>query len=377
MNRITRNTIIAATLVCACFGSLPAYAEPEVRIRDITQLAGEHPNQLTGLGLVVGLAGTGGKSESTKRLMILLLQNLGVRSDPQLRALIRQAQEKTDNVSVVVVTADLPAHAKPGQQIDVLVSTLDDAESLAGGVLISTPLTGHDNEVYAVASGPISINGGNFGGEAASVVKNHPTTGRVAGGAVVEQEVPSTVFDQGFFRLLLRNPDWETARRVTDAINQFAPSAAQMHDPAMISVLVPSEHALQPHQFVAMCQEQTVIPDAPARVVINERTGTIVVGAKVKLSSVAIAHGNIIVSTVESASVSQPEPFSDGETVTVPQTDVDVTEQQSRLSVVDETVTVGDLAASLNALGVTPRDLSVIFQMLKENGALHAELQVK
>ncbi len=376
MTAISRNLILTLiALIAIPAAAVPAHGQPEVRIGDITQLAGEHPNQLVGLGLVTGLAGTGGSSENTKRLALLLLQRLGLRSDPLQRQLLRQVQEKTDNVSIVTVTAMLPPHAKRGQKIDVMVSTHDDAESLAGGVLISTPLTGVDGEVYALASGPISINGGEFAGNAAAVTKNHPTTGRIPGGGIVEAEVPSTIFEYDVFHLLLQTPSFETARRVAESINLIAPASAIVQDPAMVSVQIPAGSLEQPHEFVAICQEQMVIPNDPARVVINERTGTIVVGASVRLSAVAITHGNLIVTTVENQEVSQPEAFSDGQTTTAERSDVQVLEPRSVVNVLPDTTTVGDLASSLNALGVSPRDLSSIFQALKEAGALHARLE--
>ena len=350
---------------------------PVVRVQDITQLAGEHPNQLVGYGLVSGLAGTGGSSESTKRLAILVLQRLGLRTEPRIREQIQQAREITDNLSIVIVSARLAPHAKKGQTIDVTVSAYDDADSLNGGYLIGAELTGVDNEVYVLASGPISLNGGNFGGQAAGVVKNHPTTGRIPDGGVVEREVPSTVFSEGCFHLLLRKPEYETARRITHAINALSPAAAMMVDPAKITVHLPYNEFDAPYEFVAKCQELTVTPDVAAKVTINERTGTIVFTENVRLSSVAITHGNLIVSTMESPEPSQPAPFSQGETVVVPRTEVDVLEQNAVVNVINEPATVADLAASLNALGVTPRDLSSIFQMLKESGALHAELEIK
>lgn len=355
----------------------PMDAYNQVRIKDITQVAGEHPNQLVGYGLVTGLAGTGGTNDTTKRAALNILQRLGLRADPSLRERIQQSRDKTDNLSVVIVNATLPPHAKPGQSIDVLVSAFDDAESLNGGVLISTELTGVDGEVYAIASGPVSINGGNFGGDAAQVVKNHPTSGRIANGAVIEQEVPTTIFSNGTFRLLLRIPEYETSRRIAAAINDAVPGAAYVLDAATVVVAHPPEHQMPPLEFLSRCQQLMVAPDVTARVVINERTGTIVIGERVRLSRVAITHGNLIVTTVESPQVSQPAPFSEGQTAIVPRTDVGVTEERSVVNVMDQTSTVGDLAASLNALGVSPRDLSSIFQALKESGALHAELQLQ
>ena len=371
-----------ATVLCMSFTAAihaaPQSTGPQVRIKDVTHLAGEHRNTVTGVGLVAGLAGTGGSSEGTKRALILMQQNLGIRSTPQIREIIQQAREKTDNVSLVAVTATLPPHAKAGQLVDVTVYTLDDAESLNGGFLIETPLSGVDDEVYALASGPISINGGNFGGQAATVTKNHPTTGRVSNGAVIERAVPSHVFqDDGMFHFLLRQPEYETAKRITHAINDVFPNRAMVVDPSMIAVRLPFEESHKPFEFIAKCQDLYVTPDARAKVVINERTGTIVFNENVRLSRVAITHGNLIVSTIESPEASQPNPFSEGETAVLPRTSIDVVEQGTSVNVIDQTATVADLAASLNSLGVSPRDLSSIFQMLKETGALHAELEIK
>jgi flagellar P-ring protein precursor FlgI len=367
---------ILTTAIVSAASSVPAHGQPQVRIGDVTTLAGEHENKLSGLGLVVGLAGTGGTGEMTKRLLVNYAQRLGLRADPATRQLIIQLQEKTDNVSAVSVTAILPPHAKAGQKIDVTVSTLDDAESLAGGTLIATPLEAF-GEVYALAAGPVSLNGGSFGGQAANVTINHPTVGRVSNGAVVEQEVPSTIFIEGRFRLLLNEPSFENARRVAESINLMAPGAAVILDPAAVEVRYPQEQFASPHEFVAACQEQLIVPDGPALVVINERTGTIAFGQHVKVSTAGIAHGNLYVTTEENQQVSQPGPFSEGETEVVDRTNVDVAQQQGFLNVVNETATVGDLVASLNALGVTPRDLSIIFQMLKETGALHATIELK
>lgn len=348
-----------------------------VRIRDVTDIAGEHPNEITGIGLVTGLEGTGGKSESTKRAYVEMLQKFGMRADPQTRAAIQTAREKTDNISLVMVTATMTPHLKPGQRIDVVVSTLDDAESLNGGQLLRTALTGIDGEVYAIASGSVSINGGNFGGQAASVVKNHPTTGRIPNGAVVEEEIPTVIVHQGQFKLLLHHPSVETARRISESINTFTDDVACVESPSMVSVQIPARYGATPFHFIAECTALLVAPDTPARVIINERTGTIVFTENVRLSNLALTHGNLIVQTTESPQVSQPNAFSEGQTAVVPRTDVEVTEESRSINVFNETASVADLAASLNSLGVTPRDLSSIFQMLKEAGALHAELEIK
>lgn len=369
-----------AACLCALLSSLvgpAADAAPPVRIRDITQVAGEHANVLVGQGLVTGLAGTGGKSPITKFNAINFMQRMGLRSDPLQRELYERSQEKTDNLSTVTVTAILPPHSKKNQRIDVIVTAFDEATSLQGGMLLPTELTGVDGVVYAIAAGPVSTNGGSFGGEAATVVKNHPTTGRIANGATVEEDVPVTVFEDGMFRLLLNSPQYETAVRITDAINGMVPGCALTFDPSTVLVRVPDMAGQDPYRFIARCQELTILPDVVAKVIINERTGTLVINENVRISSVALTHGNLIVRTVETPQVSQPAPFSEGETTVVPRTEVDVTEEQSVISVLEDTSSVADLAAALNALGATPRDLSVILQMMKESGALHAEVELK
>ncbi len=377
MRTVKLMTALVAVLCCLCGDALYAFESPMVRIKDITDVAGEHPNDLIGYGVVTGLAGTGGTSEATKRAAIEFLQKMGLRADPQIRAFIQRAREKTDNISVVMVTATLPPFGKPGQKIDVVVSAFDDAESLNGGVLLRTPLKGVDGAVYAVAGGPVSTNGGEFGGAASSVVKNHPTTGRVAGGGTIEVEVPAKIIHQGVFHLLLRHPSLESAVNIARAVNVIAPETAVIVDPAMVSIRIPYEATYLPYQFMAKCQSLLVTPAMAAKVIINERTGTVVFTEDVRLSGVAITHGNLIVTTVESPEVSQPEAFGAGDTVVVPRTDVGVTEENRRINVIPTNPTVSDLAASLNALGVSPRDLSSIFQMLKETGALHAELELK
>ncbi len=350
---------------------------PMVRIKDITTIRGEHPNAISGFGLVTGLAGTGGTSPITKQFAIQLLQKMGNRADPTLRENIQRSQEKTDNISVVRVQIVMPPHAKKGQKLDVLVSAFDNAKSLNGGVLQETVLDGVDGIVYAIADGPLSLNGGDFGGAAAKVIKNHPTTGRIPMGAVVEAEIPCRIFEGDVFRFQLRSPQFATAQRMSEAINQYSPGSSAILDPATVAVRIPASALADPFRFIAECQELMVEPSNIARVIINERTGTIIFGAHVKLSQVAITHGNLIVSTVETPEVSQPNAFSQGTTTVVPGTTVDVVEQQAVINVVDSNVTVSDLATSLNALGVSPRDLSSIFQMLKESGALHAELELK
>lgn len=350
-------------------------AEQSVRIKDISQINGEHSNLLTGYGLITGLAGTGGTSPTTKMFAINVLQNLGMRGDPRIREVIQSSPEKTNNMSVVMLQAELPAHIRKGQKIDLNVSAFDDAKSLQGGILLRSELKGPDGQVYVLAGGPISVNGGSFGGQAATVVKNHPTAGRIVG--TVETDVVCEVLRDDRFQLLLNHPDYTTARRVATAVNQLYPGSAEVLDPATIEIFVSPAERRDPFAFIAGCQNLRVVPDRAARVVINERTGTVVFGENVRLSRIAIAHGSLIVSTLETPEVSQPNPLSEGETTTVPRTSVGVQEQQASINVLNENASVADLAASLNALGVSPRDLSSIFQMLHEEGALHAELELE
>ncbi len=346
-----------------------------VRIKDITTVEGVRVNTLIGMGLVTGLNGTGGTSPVTREYAMNMLQRFGLRADPAIRRAIRtDTKQRTNNLSVVTVTAELPIFAKPGSRIDVTVAAFDDATSLQGGILITTPLVGVDDTVYATASGPISVGGFSFSGDAATVQQNHPTTGRAPNAGIVEMEVPNHFAEQGNYRLLLQTADFKTAGRVSDAINAVFPNSALAVDAGTIQVLLPESFLNDPACFIGEVENLQVVPDVKARVVINERTGTVIVGEHVKISRVAITHANLSVITSETPTVSQPAPFSEGETTVVPRTQVDVTEGSRPVSVVDEPVTVGDLAQALNALGVTPRDLSSIFQQLKATGALHAEL---
>jgi flagellar P-ring protein precursor FlgI len=363
-------------LFVACLSPQMVWAE--VRIKDITTIEGVRTNQLVGMGLVTGLSGTGSKSPVTRQFAVNFMQRFGMRVEPGIRLQLQtDTTQKTDNLSVVTVTANLPAFARRGSTLDVMVSTFDDAKSIEGGQLIMTPLFGADGQVYAVASGPISTGGFSFGGEAATVQKNFPTTGRIPEGATVEEETFTNIAPNGCFRLLLRSPDFETARRIAVAINAEEPGIATCLDAAAVNVMVPPQYRDNPAAFAGMIGNLTVMPDNVARVVINERTGTIIIGENVRISSVLITHANLAVTTTEAPQVSQPNAFSNGETVEVPRTNMSVNEEDKRLTEVNSNTTVGELAQALNALGVAPRDLSSILQQLKESGALHAELEFK
>jgi len=380
-NRLRRRARpMLVVLLSFALSQSPAAAEGTlVRIKDITTVEGERINQLTGMGLVTGLAGTGGKAPTTRLFALNLLQRYGQRYDPLLRANLRNdAKDRTDNLSVVTVLADLPPGKRKGEYIDVLVSAFDDAKSLQGGTLVLTPLLAVNGEVYAVAQGPLAVGGFSFSGDAAQAQKNHPNTGRISNGATIELETCSTVGRNGTFHLLLPRPDYETARRIAVAINEKYPDAAIQRGPNAVELKIPVDFQLNIDGFLGLVGELKVVPDERAIVVINERTGTVVIGENVKLSRVLITHANLAIMTSETPEVSQPLPFSDGETVELPRTQLDVFEDPGLpVTMIDEQATVGDLAQALNALGVTPRDLSSIFQMLKESGALHAELQIK
>ena len=348
----------------------------EVRIKDITDVEGVRANTLTGVGLVAGLAGTGGDTPITREVAANLLQRFGLRMDPLLRARLRdETKQKTVNMSVVVVTAELPAFARPGQRLDALVSTYDDAESLQGGMLIMTPLLGVDGRTYATAAGLLSIGGFSFSGDAAKVQKNHPTTASVPNGAVVEEVVPNDLTNAGCINLLLRNASFQTASRIVAAINAEVPQTATTVDAGTVKVQLPPSAELV--SFISKIQDLRITPDIEATVIINERTGTVIIGENVRISPVAITHANLSVVTGETPEVVQPLPQSRGETAVVPRTTIDVVEDNKPIQVIEQTATVGDLANALNTLGVTPRDLSSIFQQLKSMGALHAKLEFK
>ncbi|MFK7819158.1 MAG: flagellar basal body P-ring protein FlgI [Planctomycetaceae bacterium] len=352
-----------------------AIGQQGIRIKDLTDVEGFRANRLTGMGLIAGLNGTGGKSPITRQFAQHFEQRFGIRASPAQRLNIAQnTQIKTDNLSVVLVTADVPPFSSPGSKIDVTVSTFDDAKSIQGGYLMDTVLTGLDEQPYGVSSGPVSIGGFSFGGDAASVQKNHPTVGRIPNGFILEEPIVTKVGNHGTIRLALREPDFTTASRITRAINTLYPLAAVTLDPGNIEVSVPGDQLGDVNNFYGKIGSIRVQPDLKARVVINERTGTVIVGSMVRLSEVAVTHANLSIITTENPQISQPAPFSDGVTAAVPRTEVDVMEERRALTVMGNTTTVGDLAQALNALGVAPRDLSSIFQQLKVAGVLHAEL---
>lgn len=348
----------------------PALAQS--RIKDIAEFESVRGNMLIGYGLVVGLNGTGDKLENsvfTRESLIGMLERLGVNA--------RSESLKTKNVAAVMVTATLPAFIRQGNRIDVNVSTMGDATSLLGGTLLVTPLLGADAEVYAVAQGSLAVAGFSAGGAAQTVVKGVPTTGRIANGAIVEKELGFDLAQFTTLRLTLRNPDFTTARRVAQSINGFiGQPIAKSLDNGTIQILVPQNY---PGQTVALMTDVEQLPvstDQVARVVIDETTGVIVMGENVRISTVAIAQGNLTVRITETPQVSQPEPFSNtGRTVVVPRTDIQVDENSDRkLTVLPGSVTLQELVNGLNAMGIGPRDLISILQAIKAAGAMQAEI---
>jgi flagellar P-ring protein precursor FlgI len=349
------------------------YASHATRIKDIASIDGVRDNQLVGYGLVVGLNGSG-DSDQTK-FPVQTLSNLLERSG----VTIRRTDITVKNLAAVMVTATLPPFAKQGTKLDVLVSSMGDAKSLAGGTLVMTPLKGGDGQVYAVAQGAVSTSAFSYGGQAASAQKNHPTAGRVPEGALVERELPTVLSDRGRLRLNLHNPDFTTASRLAAAINaKFNSAIAVCNDPGSVSLSVPERYHGNTVEFAAAMEGLEVQPDTAAKVVLNERTGTIVMGNAVRISTVAVAHGNLTLTIKETPMVSQPAPFSKvGETVVVPRTDIKVNEQKGAgLSVLKEGANIGDVVRALNAIGVTPRDLMGIMQAIKAAGALQGELAI-
>jgi len=343
------------------------------RVKDLTLIEGGRDNQLVGYGLVVGLAGDGDSNAATTlRSVANVLQRYGLAITP--------TDIKAKNVAAVMITADISAFMKSGTRIDVNVASMGDAKTLQGGVLLQSPLLGADGRVYAVAQGPIAIGGflgGQGGAGGATVQKNHPTVGNISSGAIVEREIPATFIRDNALRLLLHNPDFTTVSRMTDAINAQWPAAATAIDAATIRVSVPADFRSRDIAFIARLGEVEASPDTVARIVINERTGTIVATSTVRLSHVAIAHGSLTITVSSTIGVSQPNALSQGgQTMAVPSTNTNVNEVKGGFSVLNEPPTIERLAAALNALGVSTREMMAIFQTLKRSGALQAELVI-
>lgn len=356
---------------------LPPFATPASaatsRIKDIADFESVRDNMLVGYGLVVGLSGTGDSlrnSAFTEESLKSMLERLGVSTRGNLL--------NTRNVAAVMVTATLPPFARRGSRIDVSASALGDAKSLMGGTLLVTPLVGADGEAYAVAQGPLSIGGFEAQGDAEKVVRGVSTSGRIAGGGIVEREVGFTLNDMRELRLALRNPDFTTAGRIASAINGLVSGgAARAIDPGTVVLPLPEAYRGRAAELLTAIEQLRVEPDSPARILIDEDTGIIVVGQNVRISTVAVAQGNLTVRISETPQVSQPNPLGQGETVVVPRSQVEVDDQgERRMVVLDTGVTLSDLVEGLNALGVGPRDLIAIIQAIRAAGALQAEIEL-
>jgi flagellar P-ring protein precursor FlgI len=342
-----------------------------VRVKDVASLYGARPVPLIGYGLVVGLNKTGDRRQTifSAQTLANMLERLGVTVPPD--------QIKIENVAAVLVTSELQPFARPGARLDLTVSSVGDARSLQGGTLLSTPLHGPDGGIYALGQGPLSIGGFGGGKGGNSVQVNHLTVGRVPGGGLVQvgQKVELTTAETIY--LALNEPDYLNAQRLAGAISiELGPGSARPLDPATVAVKVPEEYRSNIADLMARIEPVTVSVDSPARVVINERTGTVVVGAGVRIGTAAVAHGNLSVRISTKFSVSQPEGFSGGETTVVPDEQVDVSEGTAQLVALEEGTTLEAVVRALNGLGATPRDIIAIVQALKAAGALRAELVI-
>jgi flagellar P-ring protein FlgI len=355
---------LCACVLSSCVSSLLA----DMRIKDLATLEGRRDNQLVGYGLVVGLAGDGDSNQAqyTVQSIANTLERFGVSVDAG--ALISK------NVAAVMLTADIPAYSEPGSRIDVTISSIGDASSLQGGTLLQTPLLGADDQVYAVAQGSVLLGGFFAGGGDAAVQKNHPTVGAIPDGAIVETAIATTVIRDGALTYLLRNPDYASAVKLAERVNDFFPGAAEAYSPQGVRIILPETYLSNPVPFIASVESIRVQPDVMARVVMNERTGTIVATSSVRLSEIAVSHGNITVNIAKTPVFSQPNALSGGTTMQSEITDLNVTEAQGGFSYLDASPTLQELTVALNSLGIGPRDMMVILQTINKAGALHAEL---
>lgn len=363
--RLLLLTVVAAAFALA--GVVPAHA---VRIKDIATFSGVRDNQLIGYGLVVGLAGTGDKKNTlfTASSIANMMDRMGVGVDAN--------KIRVKNVASVMVTARMPVSARPGTRLDVTVSSLGDATSLLGGVLLQTPLKGVDGKIYSLAQGSLTIGGFSADGAAASSSKNIATVGMIPGGAIVERGIPFEFNDQNNVTLSLRTPDFSTSQRIAELLNsalggQFATAT----DASSVHLRVPPRFKGNMVPLMASVENLEISPDVHAKVVVDEKTGTVVMGRDVRISRAAVSHGNLRITVQEGQQVSQPGPFSQGQTVVTPTTNIETAEEQRRLVMV-EGATLQELVDGLNAIGATPRDLISILRSLQASGSLHAELEV-
>jgi flagellar P-ring protein precursor FlgI len=365
-----KGRLLVTSLAFWILGTLAPCLVQAERIKDVASVVGVRENQLIGYGLVVGLNGNGDKGNATMRSIANMLARMGLTVD------FKDLSSK--NAAAVIVTATLPPFPKPGLKIDAVVSAMGDAKSIQGGTLLLTPLKGPDQKVYGLAQGPVSLGGFAAGAGGSSVQKNHPTAGRVPNGLIIERGIEITLKKGDEIQMVLHSPDFTTAFQVAKTINQkLGGDYAEAMDPAMIKIRPPEDFLGGLMGFITQMESLDVTLDTMAKVVINERTGTVVMGEKVRLSPVAISHGNLTIEVTTEYKVSQPNPFapSGAQTVVVPQTKMDVKEQKAALVEVSG-VTLGEVVRALNSLGVTPRDLIAILQALKSSGSLKVELEI-
>lgn len=344
-----------------------------VKIKDLTYIEGQRGNKLIGYGMIVGLNGTGDKqgTKFTIQSLASMLKRSGILVSPD--------EIKVKNVAAVIVTAELPPFPRGGVKIDVLVSSIGDATSLQGGTLLLTPLKGADGNIYAVAQGAISIGGFSASGKGGDQVqKNHLNAGKIPEGATIEREIPNDFINKDNITLSTRNSDFTTALRIADSINKYlGEQNAVPLDGVNVKVNIPQNYKGDMVRFVSLLENLDIEPDSVAKVIIDERTGTIIMGENVKISSVAISHGNLTIEVKTQHNISQPAPFSKkGETVVVPETETSISEEKGNLIFLEGGVSIKELVRALNSIGVSTRDLIVIFQGIKAAGALHAELEI-
>lgn len=369
-DRPIRFTILLVLLLTGLLSGSSS-ASGTSRIKDIAHMRGVRANQLYGYGLVVGLSGTGDKRQTlfTVQSLTNLLERMGVAVDP--------SKMRVQNVAAVMVTASLPPFARAGQPIDVAVSSIGDAESLQGGTLIVTPLRGLDGQVYAMAQGSVVLGGFSAGGTGARVGTNHPTAGRIPNGATVEREIPFSLQGSKTLVYTLEFGDFTSASHLAQAINtNMKQDLAKALDSRTIQVTIPDTFKADPVAFISQIENLPVETDQPAKVIVNEKTGTVVMGQEVKISAVAVMHGNLSVAVTTELNVSQPAPFSQGQTTTTPQSNVSTQEEKTRNVILGENTTVEELVQALNKIGATPRDVVAILMAIQAAGALKATIEV-
>jgi flagellar P-ring protein precursor FlgI len=361
--------LIFTALFLSCYATCVSGA----RIKDIASFKGVRSNQLVGYGLVIGLNGTGDgtSTQFTTQSLVNMMERLGIHTQSETI--------KVSNVAGVIVTANLPPFSKKGTTLDVLVSSIGDAKSLQGGTLVMTPLKGADSNIYAIAQGPLLVGGfASSGSAGGGVSKNHPTVARIPGGALIEREIAFDFNTLADITIALDRPDFTTALRVSDAINNSLSTLNAIPvDAGTVRIKIPESYDGNHVTLVSSLEQIDIQPDLKARIVLSERTGTVIMGEKAMISPVAIAHGNLSVEIKEKKDVSQPAPFSEGETVATPDTEVNVSEEKNKLLLVNpENADLGSVVKALNAIGVSPRDLITVFQAIKASGALQAELEI-